>query len=133
MDEQWIWAIVAVGVGLALGSICGFAIRRALGSEERRPAVQEVAPAASIFVFWVLTAAGVLVAIAVSSPETLKPIPTDLLAWLPDVAVAGLLLLAGYALGHILSAAVGRSVAGATGSRQPRSRARCVQRCWRGR
>jgi uncharacterized membrane protein len=117
MDEKWIWATIAVGGGLMLGSICGFLVRRLLGRPGRRPALQQVAAPASIFVFWLLTAAGALVAIAVSSPDTLRPIPADILAWLPNAAIAGLLLLAGYALGLMVSTAVGRMMTRASGTR----------------
>ncbi len=117
MDEKWIWASVAVAGGLILGSICGFLIRRVLGRKGRRPTLQQVATPTSIFVFWVLTAAGALIAIAVSSPDTLRPIPADVLAWLPNVGIAGLLLLAGYALGLMVSTAVGRMVTRASGTR----------------
>ncbi len=117
MDEKWIWASIAVVAGLTLGSVCGLLVRRLLGRPGRRPALQQVAAPASIFVFWVLTAAGALVAIAVSSPDTLRPIPADVLAWLPNVAIAGLLLLGGYALGLMVATAVGRMVTRASGTR----------------
>ncbi len=117
MDEKWIWAAAAVAGGLALGSILALVVRRVLGRPGRREALRHVAAPTSIFVFWLFTAAGVLVAIAVSSPDTLRPIPADILAWLPDLAIAGLLLLAGYALGVMVSAAVGRIVTRASGTR----------------
>ena len=118
MDEQWVWAGVAIAGGLLIGAIAGWFIRRFLDREDRRPAVREIASPLSVFVFWVLTATGIVLAVAVSSPETLRPLPRDILDWLPDVAVAGILLIVGYALGVTISATVGRAVARASGMRQ---------------
>ena len=60
--------------------------------------MQEIAGPASIFVFWLATSAGVVAAMAMTNPETLEPIPSDILRWLPNVLAAGLILLVGYAL-----------------------------------
>lgn len=117
MDERWIWAAAAVGAGLLLGAFLALVIRRSLDREERRRALREISGPLSVFVFWIVTAAGIVTAVAVSSPDTLEPIPADILAWLPDAALAGLLLIAGYALGLTLATAVGRAVARASGQR----------------
>ncbi len=118
MDERWIWAGIAVGGGIALGAIVAFVLRRLLDREDRRPALREIASPLSLFAFWVLTATGMVLAVAVSSPETLRPIPRDILDWLPNVALAGLLMIGGYALGITLAATVGRAVTHASGVRQ---------------
>ena len=52
-----------------------------------------------------------------SSPENLETVPTELLAWLPRLAVAGLLLIGGYAVGLTIAAAVGRAVERVAGHR----------------
>ena len=110
MNERWIWAAIAVGAGVLLGAAVAIVIRRQLSRAHRRLAAQEIAKPLSTFVFWIVFAAGVLVAVAVSSPENLETVPTELLAWLPRLAVAGLLLIGGYAVGLTIAAAVGRAV-----------------------
>ena len=117
MNERWIWAAIAVGAGLLLGAAAAIVIRRQLSRAHRRLAAQEIAKPLSTFVFWIVFAAGVLVAVAVSSPENLETVPTELLAWLPRLAVAGLLLIGGYAVGLTIAAAVGRAVERVAGHR----------------
>ena len=117
MNERWIWAAIAVGAGVLLGAAVAIVIRRQLSRAHRRVAAQEIAKPLSTFVFWIVFAAGVLVAVAVSSPENLETVPTELLAWLPRLAVAGLLLIGGYAVGLTIAAAVGRAVERVAGHR----------------
>ena len=117
MNERWIWAAIAVGAGLLLGAAAAIVIRRQLSRAHRRLAAQEIAKPLSTFVFWIVFAAGVLVAVAVSSPENLETVPTELLAWLPRLAIAGLLLIGGYAVGLTIAAAVGRAIERVAGHR----------------
>lgn len=67
--------------------------------------------------FWLAAVTGVVTAIGFASPATLEPIPADILAWLPRALAAGLILLAGYAGGGALSAAIGATVQRATRQR----------------
>ncbi|KAA0236453.1 MAG: hypothetical protein JJLCMIEE_00240 [Acidimicrobiales bacterium] len=118
MDNRWIWAGVAVGVGLLLGAIAGRIVRNALNKEGRPPEVREIAKPVGVFLFWSGTATGIVLAVAISSPETLRPVPTQILSYLPNLLVAGLLLIAGYALAVGLATAVGQAVYRASGVRQ---------------
>ena len=117
MDDRWIWALAAAAGGLVLGALAGLAVRRILDRPARRPALREIAGPLGNFVFWLVVATGVVVAVAVASPESLETVPTEILNWLPTVAVAGLLLIGGYALGLTLAAAIGRPVARLSGRR----------------
>lgn len=118
MDERWVWSLVAVVGGLGLGAIGGVIARRFLDREDRRGEVRHVAGAAALFVFWLATATGIVLALAVSSPETLRPVPRDILEWLPRVGMAGLFLLAGYAVGVAMATAIGRTAGRVSGQRQ---------------
>ena len=117
MNERWIWAAIAVGAGLLLGAAVALVIRRQLSRAHRRLAIQEIAKPLSTFAFWIVFATGVLVAVAVSSPQHLETVPTELLAWLPRLAIAGLLVIGGYAVGLTIAAAVGRAVERVSGHR----------------
>ena len=117
MNERWIWAAIAVGAGLLLGAVVALVIRRQLSRAHRRLAIQEIAKPLSTFAFWIVFATGVLVAVAVSSPQHLETVPTELLAWLPRLAIAGLLVIGGYAVGLTIAAAVGRAVERVSGHR----------------
>ncbi|MCA1705967.1 MAG: hypothetical protein LC808_22980 [Actinobacteria bacterium] len=118
LDERWIWSLVAILGGLGVGVFGGVFVRRFLDREDRRSEVRHIAGPAGLFVFWLATASGIVLAIAVSSPETLRPIPRDILEWLPRVGVAGLFLLAGYAVGVGLATAIGRTAGRISGRRQ---------------
>lgn len=117
IDENWIIALAAIGAGLVVGAVAGAVVRRTLSRESRRDAVREVASPASIFVFWLATSTGVVAAMATTNPETLEPIPSDILRWLPNVLAAGLILLAGYAVSVVVSGSLGRGFTQATGRR----------------
>ena len=117
IDENWVIALAAVGVGLVVGAVAGAVVRRTLSRESRREAVREVAAPASIFVFWLATSTGVVAAMAATNPETLEPIPSEILRWLPNVLAAGLILLVGYAVSVVASGSLGRGFTQATGRR----------------
>ena len=117
INERWVIAAAAVGGGLILGALVGSILRRWLTRESRRPVLREIAGPASVFVFWLATATGAIVAMAATSPDTLRPIPSDILGWMPNVLAAGLILLAGYALAVAVSGSLSRGFLRATGHR----------------
>ncbi len=117
MDEKLILAAVAVLSGLVVGALLGLVIRRGLDRPDRRTALREISSPLSVFVFWLIFAAGVLLAVGVGSPDRLENIPGDLLQWLPNLAVAGLLVIGGYALGVTAAAALGQTLQRVSGHR----------------
>lgn len=58
---------------------------------------------------------GVLFAIGANSPETLRPIPRNFIDWIPDLLVAGLLVLGGYADGVAVATTLGKALNRAAG------------------
>ena len=114
-DDRWIWALCSVAGGLAVGIGVGWYVRRLLSRQESRPELKAVASPAATFLFWLAAAGGVTLAIGFTSPDTLRPIPRDVLDWLPNVLMAGLLVLGGYAIGIGVAAGVGRALERATG------------------
>jgi hypothetical protein len=97
--DPWIWALGAVIVGLLSGVVGAALVRLAiLKGREDRPEAVDAARATSIFVFLFFCAIGIVVAVGVTSPETLRPIPADLLSYSPHVLAAGLILIAGRAI-----------------------------------
>lgn len=123
MDQlEWIWAAIALGSGLLFGEIAGRLARRAAeraaGSGDRHVVLRESAGAIGSFVFWLSTAVGLLIAIAVVDTEVLDDLWTRLDEHLPRLGVAFLMVIAGYALSVALAAMVGQSARKATGVRQ---------------
>ena len=117
VDSHWLLAAAAATTGLIAGTVGGAWLRRALQKQTNRPAIREIAAPASLFLFWFTTATGVIVAMATLSPETLRPLPRQMLNWLPNVIAAGLVLLAGYAVAAAASRSVARAFERATGNR----------------
>lgn len=117
IDERWIYAATAVVAGFVVGAILAGLSRRLLGHQNRRASLQAVAVPTATFLFWLAAITGVVTAIGFTSPDTLRPIPSDVLAWLPRALAAGLILLAGYAGGGAISAAVASTVYRATKQR----------------
>lgn len=119
MNDTWWWAAAFIATGLAAGTIAAITARRVLDRPSRRSAVRQAARPVSAFLFWILVAAGLVAAVASASPDTLEPIPSDLLAWLPRLGVAGLILIGGYVIATAVATGVARTAARATGSSQP--------------
>jgi hypothetical protein len=118
MNEWW-RAAGFLAAGVTVGVVAGVVSRRWLDRPKRRHALRQAARPTSALLFWLFVAAGLVAAVASTSPESLDPIPSDVLAWLPRAGVAGLLLIGGFVLAAISATAVGRAAARATGRRQP--------------
>ena len=88
MIDTWVWAVGAVIVGLLSGVVGAALARIALvKGRENRQEVVDAARATSILVFLFFAVIGVVVAVGVSSPETLRPIPAELTAQLQQETV----------------------------------------------
>ena len=104
MIDTWVWAFGAVIVGLLSGVVGAALTRIALvKGRENRPEVVDAARATSILVFLFFAVIGIVVAVGVASPDTLQDIPADLVAYLPHVLAAGMILIAGRALGFAVA------------------------------
>lgn len=116
-DNHWLIAAIAVGAGLSVGAVGGAWLRRSLQKKANRTVIREIAAPASLFLFWLATATGVIIATATLSPDTLRPLPSQILNWLPNVLAAGLVLLVGYAIAGAASRSIARAFERATGNR----------------
>lgn len=115
MTDPWIYAAGAVIVGL-LSGVVGAALVRSiiLKGREDRAEMHDAARATATFLFLFFTALGVIVAIGFVNPETLEPIPADILRKSPRILAAGLILIAGRAIAYALGGAVNTAFAGST-------------------
>jgi hypothetical protein len=117
--KAWIIIIAVVAVCILLGVVLGSYCRRTLSKPDRPDALREVAPAVSSFVFWLFVVFGVLFALAQASPGSLDHIPASIIAYVPKVIVAGVMIIAGKVAGTLLGMTVGRALLKATGKRRP--------------
>lgn len=118
MDSRWIGAIVAMALGLLVGAVAGFWARRRLSRVTDRPILNRLSAPSAAFLFWFFTSVGVAFAVGFVSPETLRPIPKQVLSYLPRVLAAGLILIAGYAAAAIAGGLMAGALARATGRHQ---------------
>lgn len=110
MDETWVRAVSSVAGGFAVGLVLAGLVRRLLRGAHIRAELRELAPPVSTFLFWLSVATGVVLAVATVEPTTIEDVPADILAYLPRVLAAGLILLAGRALGVAGGATISRAV-----------------------
>lgn len=115
MNETWVRAVASVAGGFAAGTILAWAVRTVLRASHRRPELREIAAPVATFLFWLGVAGGIVLAVAAVEPRTIEDIPANILAYLPRVLAAGLILLAGRALAVATAAGTGRAVARAVG------------------
>lgn len=113
MIDPWIYATGAVIVGLLSGVVGAALVRNIiLSGREDRPEAADAARATATFIFLFFAALGVIVAIGFTNPETLEPIPAEVLRKSPHVLAAGLILIAGRAIAFALGGMVNTAFAG---------------------
>jgi hypothetical protein len=117
-DNPWLWAAVAIAVGLLIGEIGGSIVRSLMGRRERSPLTRQHARSTASGVFWASVAAGAVIAAGILDRDELEDFGSLLREGLPRLLLAGVLLIVGYALALALAAAVGQSALKATGVRQ---------------
>lgn len=116
MIDPWIWATGAVIVGLLSGVVGAALVRRIiLKGREDRPEINDAARATATFLFLFFAAVGVIVAIGFTNPETLEPIPADVLRTSPRILAAGLILIAGRAMAFAVGGLVNTALEGSSG------------------
>ena len=116
IDHRWIYAAFAIVAGFVVGAGLAWLSRRVL-NRGNRAALRAIAAPTATFLFWLSVTTGIVTAIGFTSPDTLEPIPAEVLAWLPRALAGGLILLVGYAAGGAISAAVAAGAQRAIGHR----------------
>lgn len=119
MNARLIAALVVGVGGLVAASVLGPIARRQLLQDRRPDAVRQVAAAAASFVFWTLASVGLIAAVAISSPDSLRPIPAQLVSYFPRALTAGILLLVGNVAATLVSVSIERAMLRATGQVRP--------------
>lgn len=118
--NRWIVAVIALAASLLLGEIAGRLARASMSRADRTAEIREMARPVSTFLLWASIALGVLVAVASTSRHAFEEIPDRMLVRLPDLLIAGVVMVAGYALAIGLGAAVAQSAVRASGRRHRR-------------
>lgn len=116
MTASWVTAALAIAGGIIVGALAGWLARRSLQAPGRREEFRQSAAAVGRFLLWLGTAAGIVLAVGATSPETLEPLPAEILSYLPNVLVAGLILIGGQALSVVLGSTANAALGRAGGS-----------------
>ncbi len=117
-EYPWLWAAVAVGIGLVVGEIGGSLVRASMGRSHRSTDTREHALAVARGVFWGSVAIGLVIAAGILDKGELDDFGELLADGLPRVLIAIVLVIVGYAVALAVAAAVGQSARKATGVRQ---------------
>ncbi len=114
------WIIVAgllIG-GILVGLLASRFLFRALAKESRPPALQEAASPLSSLVLWAGVIAGLVGALGVISPDALDQLPKDLIAFLPRVLSAAIIVILANVLSAFALTAIGPALARASAAVQ---------------
>lgn len=114
------WIVVAgfsIG-GVLLGLVTSRLLFRALAKETRPTALQEAASPLSSLVLWGGVIAGLIGALGVISPESLDQMPKDLIAFLPRILSAAIIVIMANVLSAFALTAIGPALARASASVQ---------------
>jgi len=115
MIDPWIYASGAILVGLLSGVVGAALVRRIILNDRRdRPEALDAARATATFLFLFFTSLGVIVAIGFTNPETLEPIPAEVLRKSPRILAAGLILIAARAIAFAIGGMVNTAFAGSS-------------------
>lgn len=115
---NWIFAAVALGVGLLLGELGGRLTRSALNRPGIRESLASSSDMIGKIVFWSSLLIGLILAAGILSPDTLETFAGNLGDQVPRLLLAGAWLIGGYAASLIVATMVGQSALKATGVRQ---------------
>lgn len=115
--NRWILALVAMAGSLLLGEVAGRLVRASMGRADRPAEVREAARPVSHVLFWACATLGIFVAVASTSRHAFEEIPDRILSLLPEVLLAGIILITGAAVSIVLVAASAQAAVRVSGSR----------------
>ncbi|MEZ5229088.1 MAG: mechanosensitive ion channel [Acidimicrobiales bacterium] len=114
------WIIVAgmlIG-GILAGLLASRLVFRALAKDTRPPALQEAASPLSSLVLWGGVIIGMISALGVISPDALDQLPKDLIAFLPRVLSAAIIVILANVVSAFALTAIGPALARASAAVQ---------------
>lgn len=117
-ENPWLWAAVAIGIGMLVGEIAGSLVRSSMGRSSRSPHTREQARSVASGIFWGSVAVGMVIAAGILDRNELENFGELLGNGVPRILLALVMVIAGYALALAVAAAMGQSALKATGVRQ---------------
>lgn len=120
--NEWMSAGIAVAAALVIGAVARSVASRLLSAEQRPEPLRASADALSGFVFSTVLIIGLVVALGFVDPDSLEELPADIVAFVPKVIAAAVLLIGANIAAAFGGVAINRSLAGVA----PASRQRAV-------
>jgi hypothetical protein len=116
MDDVWQLAVGAVAIGIVSGLTgAGLLMLALTKGREDDPIYRDSARSLAIMCFVFFTAAGFVIAASIVNRDSFQDVPSAMVDLLPQLLVAGLVLVTGRALALAMGSYVGRSLAASTG------------------
>ncbi len=110
MDTKWLIALSAIVISLIVGIIASRVIRVMMSKENRPEVVQAVAKAVASLVFSVCLIIGLVIALGVVNETALEQLPKDVVAYIPRVLSAAIVLIGANILGAIVTTILEQSL-----------------------
>lgn len=111
---DWIIVGCAIAAGLLAGMLVSRIIVAVLGAPTRPDPLQQAAGPLSSLGLWTCVIAGLLVALGVLAPDALSEMPRDLVAFLPKLLSAAILIIGANVLSAFATAALAKALARAS-------------------
>ncbi len=115
---DWIVVAGAIAGGILIGLILSRILHAILGSPDRPEPLRDAAKPLASLGFWAGVVGGLLVALGVISPAALEQLPKDVIAFLPRILAAAILVIVAQVLAAFATAALGTALARASSSVQ---------------
>ncbi len=110
MDTKWLVALTAIVVALIVGIIASRLVRAVMSKESRPEVVQGIAKAVASLVFSLCLIVGLVVALGVVNETALEQLPKDVVAYIPRVLSAAIVLIGANILGAIVTTVLEQSL-----------------------
>ena len=91
--NDWILAIIAVVIGIIVGVIAARIVHAVVGAQSRPQAVQNVARPVSQLTLAFGVVAGLIAALGFVQPEALDQLPRDVVAFVPKLMIAAIIII----------------------------------------
>lgn len=115
---DWIIVAAAIASGFLVGMIVARIIVTMLGAPTRPEPLQQAAGPLSSLGLWTCVIIGLLVALGVLAPDALEEMPKDLIAFLPKLLSAAILVIGANVLSAFATSAIAKALARASSTVQ---------------
>ncbi len=107
--NSWILAVIAVAVGVVVGIVAARIVHAVVGSPSRPEAVRNVARPVSQLVLAICVVAGLIAALGFVQPEALDQLPRDMVAFVPKLMVAAIIVILANVLASFATTALNQA------------------------